>query len=102
MPEAKYVEDRKDFNKKIAFKIIPIWILGVEEFWHTALVRISKQIDKIFMGILKKQVVFLYTAVVKTPGIDHLCVVTVVDPNPPVKNASHYFQKEDYHKLRAT
>ena len=99
MSETKYVEDGKDFDKKIAFKVVPVWVFRAEKFCYAPLIRIAKQVDKVLVRIFKKQVVFLYAIVVETPRVYHLRMVTVIDSNPSVKNASHYFQKKNDHKL---
>ena len=92
MPEAKYVEDWKDFDKEISFEVVPVWVFGAEEFGYASFIGITKQVHKVFVRILEKQVVFLDTAVMETPGVDHLRMVAVIDPDPTVKNASHHFQ----------
>ena len=54
VPEAENIEDRKYFNERIPFQIIPIRIFRSEKFEYTAGIGIMKKVDHVFRRILKQ------------------------------------------------
>ena len=90
MAETENIKDGKYFDDYARFQIIPVRISRTKKLGNTFLVGIAKQVCKIFVGIVAEQAVFEDTVGMKTPCIHHLCKISIIQPDPTVKNTRHY------------
>jgi hypothetical protein len=51
IPEAENIKDRQQFDENISLEIIPVGIIGPKELCYASLIRITKKIHQVFMGI---------------------------------------------------
>jgi hypothetical protein len=53
-----------------------------------------KNIGKVFQWAMEKQFIFIYTQIMIAPCIIHIGILAIIDPDPSVKNASHYLEQK--------
>jgi hypothetical protein len=90
--KAENIEDRKQFDEKISLEIVPVGIIGPKKLYYASLIWIAKKIYQVFVRIFVQQLSFLNAVIMKAPCINHLCMVTVINAHPAIKDPGHYFQ----------
>src|SRR5437868_3152147 len=99
MSKAEKVKECHHLDQEIRFYIIPPGIVRREEVAVAALVGSVKKTGEKINGMGLKQVIFLNAFNMIGPGIHHLCHLTIVDPNPSIKNSCQNLQQKKDHQL---
>ena len=89
----------KKLDEHITLQIIPPGIIRGKETSILTFISTVKNIGKIFWGAVEKQFIFFHTQIMIAPCIIHISILAIVDPDPSIKNASHYLEQKQNNQL---
>jgi hypothetical protein len=98
--KTKNVNNGKKFNEQVTLEIVPPGRVGSKKSAVFIFISAFKQIDKKSNRISEQPFILFHAKIMKTPGIEHIGKLPVINSDPAIEYPRHHFQQIKNDQLR--